>query len=145
MFKLWQEPLMLKKNVKTKLGKNMMQNAFEHMLQWVSILYVEAFFYFSVTIFHQAFLPTAFLPHSFGITVWTGHHELTEYRVKSFVQKVFSSAFENVLFLECALFGMWSFWIVPILECALFGMCSFWNVPFLECNLNEIGPFWNMI
>ena len=35
----------------------------------------------------------------------------------------------SVLFLECALFGMCSFWNVLFLKCALFGMCSFWNVP----------------
>ena len=37
----------------------------------------------------------------------------------------------NEFFLECASFGMCTFWIVPFLECALFGMCPFWNVPYL--------------
>ena len=41
--------------------------------------------------------------------------------------------FWNVLFLECAFFGMCSFWNVLFLKCAFFGMCSFWNVSFLEC------------
>ena len=59
------------------------------------------------------------------------------------------------LFLECALFGMLSFWNVPFLECASSGMCSlecaflgicpFWNVPFLECALFGMGSFWNCL
>ena len=44
---------------------------------------------------------------------------------------------------ECALFGMCSFWNVPILECALFGMCS--NVLCQECALFGMCPFWNVL
>ena len=68
--------------------------------------------------------------------------------------------FWNVLFLECALFGMCCFfemclfWNVPFLECALFGMCPFQNlifpyVPFSECAvfgtcLFKMYSFWNV-
>ena len=53
-------------------------------------------------------------------------------------------SFWNVLFLECVLFGMCPFCNVPFLECALFGMCLIWNKPFLECAIFGMCPFWNV-
>ena len=57
----------------------------------------------------------------------------------------FMYTFWNVLFLECALFGMCPFWNVLFLECALFGICSFWNMLFLECALFEMSFFCNVL
>jgi len=55
----------------------------------------------------------------------------------------------NLPFLECALFGICSFFDFTHFECPLLGMCfimngSFWNVLFLDYDQNRMYPFWNV-
>ena len=93
--------------------------------------------------------------HSFGLTVLKAPWTHSASGTKFFVQNVFSGAFGNVPFWECALFGMYPFWNVLFLESALFGICvilkcalfkkarfgirPFRNVPFMECAFSGTG------
>ena len=50
-------------------------------------------------------------------------------------------SFRHLLFFECVLFGMCPFWHVLFSACALFSMCSFWHVFFPACALFVMCSF----